>query len=295
VNDFNPLQPGEPIGVVALSGPVERTKLEEGLAELRSWGHPVVPASNLTARDRYLAGTDDARLEGLVELLDGGARTIIAARGGYGVTRLMDRLPWKRLADGGIRFVGFSDLTCLLNPLAASSVQIHGPMVAAGLARPANARRLKDLLEGRLVGGTLLRFDRSAVLRHGKTDGVVLGGNLSMLVSLLGTPWEPDFTDRVLVIEEVSEPPYRLDRMLTHLGHSASFSRVKALICGSLYACRPHAECLKTWSERVCDLTGREVPVVAGLPFGHGVRNLALPLGVRVDVDTDQGAISWSA
>jgi muramoyltetrapeptide carboxypeptidase len=291
---WRPLEPGEPIGVAALSGPVDPTKLAEGLAVLRSWGHPIELAANLKERDGYLAGADDARLGGLIDLLDRGVRTVFAARGGYGITRLMNRFPWRRIRDEGVRFVGFSDLTAVLNPLSRWMVQVHGPMVAAGLARPANARRLEDLLKGGLNGRTLFEVPPSSVLRHGAVEGTVLGGNLSMLVSLLGTTWEPDFTDRVVFLEEVAEPPYRLDRMLTHLGCSASFKNVKALICGSLHACRPHAECLSRWSKLVLEATRPDVPVVAGLPFGHGASNLAFPIGARVEVDTRRGGVIWS-
>ena len=292
---WSPLERDEPIGVVALSGPVDPMKLADGLTVLRSWGHPIELASNLTDQDRYLAGTDQARVDGLTELLDRGVRTFIAARGGYGVTRLMNRLPWQRLRDEAVRFVGFSDLTALLNPLSGSVVQIHGPMVTAGLARSTNARRLKDVLEGRLLGRPILEYPEESVLRHGQTAGVVVGGNLSLVVSLIGTPWELDFTDRVVVLEEVSEPPYRLDRMLTHLVDSVSFSDVKALICGTLHACRLHAECTSRWAELLLEATPDDVPVVVDLPFGHGARNLAIPIGARVEVATRRGAVSWRA
>jgi len=290
---WSPLERDEPIGVVALSGPVEPTKFAEGLAVLKTWGHPVELAGNLAHQERYLAGSDEARIDGLTELLDRGVRTFIAARGGYGVTRLMNRLPWQQLRDESVRVVGFSDLTALLNPLSGSVVQIHGPMVAAGLARPSNAQRLKDVLDGRFLGRPIFEYPEKFVLRHGQTDGVVVGGNLSLIVSLIGTPWELDFTDRVVVLEEVSEPPYRLDRMLTHLVDSASFSGVKALICGTLHACRPHAECMARWTELLLEATPDDVPVVVNLPFGHGARNLAVPIGARVEVETRRGAVSW--
>ncbi len=165
---WRPLERGEPIGVVALSGPVDPTRLADGLKVLRSWGHPVELASNLNDRESYLAGSDEARLGGLIELLDRGVRTLIAARGGFGVTRLMERLPWERLASEHVRFVGFSDLTAVLEPLARSVVQIHGPMVAAGLHRRANANRLLDLLQGRLVGECLFEVPEESVLRQAR-------------------------------------------------------------------------------------------------------------------------------
>lgn len=280
--------------MIALSGPVDPARLAEGLEVLRSWGHPVELASNLLARDGYLAGTDEDRLNGLCELLDRGVRTFIAARGGYGVTRLMTRLPWNRLVSDQVRLIGFSDLTGMLNPLAQSVIQVHGPMTAAGLARPGNSARLLDVLGGRLVGRELFPIAETGVLRHGTAEGTAFGGNLALMSALIGTPWEPDLDGAVLFLEEVSEPPYRLDRLLTHVRSSASFSGVKALICGTLHACRPHAECVARWSELVLEAAPEGAPVVVGLPFGHGARNLAFPVGATVEVDTRRGAVSWS-
>ena len=284
----------EPLGVVALSGPVDPAKLDRGLQVLRSWENPVFLASNLRDRETYLAGSDDDRLGGLLELLDRGVRTFIAARGGFGSTRLLDRLPWDRLVAEEIRFVGFSDLTAILNPLASSVVQIHGPMVAAGLERASNAARLRELLDGQLVGQTLFPIPSNRVLRHGTAEGIALGGNLTLLSALMGTKWEPDFNDSVLFVEEVSERPYRLDRQLTHLRGSASFGGVKALIGGSLHACRPKPECRSRWCELLLESVPDTVPVIVGMPFGHATKNLAFPIGASVEIDTRRGALRWS-
>jgi len=294
MGEWRCLEPGEPIGVVALSGPVDPIRLDAGLAALRSWGHPVELASNLRDRDGYLAGSDDARLEGLAGLLERGVRTMIAARGGYGATRLLDRLPWPRLRDDGVRLVGFSDLTALLNPLSTTTAQVHGPMAAAGLDRPLNARRLDDVLSGRLVGRALFRVPPAAVARDGRASGIAVGGNLSLLTSLMGTPWQPEFDDRVVFLEEVAEPPYRLDRMLTHLRGCGAFDRVGAVVCGGLHRCRPHADCVARLRRTLLDATGESVPVIVGLPFGHGSVNLAFPIGARVTVDTRRNRVLWS-
>jgi muramoyltetrapeptide carboxypeptidase len=295
MSDWRPLQAGEPIGVVALSGPVDPAGMEAGLGVVRSWGCPVELAANLDRRSGYLAGSDDDRLDGLNELLDRGVRTFLAARGGYGVTRLLERLPWRRLADDGARFVGFSDLTALLGTLAAQTPQAHGPMVAAGLAKPENARRLRLLLDGELCGRTLFEIPGRAVLRHGRAEGRTAGGNLTLLAATLGTRWATDLEGAVLFLEEVGEPPYRLDRLLTQLRGSGAFDRVRAVVCGALHRARPHAESVRRWSELLLEATGDAVPLVVGLPFGHGARNLAFPLGVHVTVDTRRGAVIWSA
>lgn len=177
-NGWTPLEPGEPIGVVALSGPVDEGKLEAGLEVLRGWGHPIVEASNVRREEYYLAGRDEERVAGVGEVLDGGARWIMAARGGYGSARILDTMPWERLRSCAARFIGFSDLTAILNPLACDGgvVQIHGPMVAAGLTGRHNADRLHALLRGELVGEVLFRFPQRSVVRAGRAEGRAVGG-----------------------------------------------------------------------------------------------------------------------
>jgi muramoyltetrapeptide carboxypeptidase len=293
---FEPLLPDEPIGVVALSGPVEPGPLEAGLAVLRGWGQPLVLAPNLDRRSGYLAGEDDARIDGLEWVLERGARTLIAARGGYGVTRLLHRLPWDRLVDAGTRFVGYSDLTALMNALVTrgGGVQFHGPMVAAGLVNGRNSRQLRALLDGRLVGKALFRFPQSSVVRAGRARGPALGGNLALITALLGTPFEPSFDGCVLFLEEVGEPLYRLDRMLTQLASAGTFQRVKALIGGSLRGCRPAGDRTERWCELLRELAPPSAVIAVNLPFGHSARNLGFPIGPQVEVDTNSGLVTWS-
>lgn len=292
---WHSLEPGAPLGVVALSGPVNGARLESGLETLRKWGHPVRMASNLNRGDGYLAGTDDERLAGIFEMLEGGARLLIAARGGYGAARLLPRIPWRRLVDEGVCFVGFSDVTAIINPLVkmGGAVQIHGPMVAAGLSGGHNAKRLLSVLQGDLVGKVLFRFPPSSVIRAGRASGPSAGGNLTLLTSSLGTPWEPEFDGRVLFLEEVGEPLYRLDRMLTHLAGSGKLRKVKALIGGGLRGCRPASERREIWRRLLLEAAPPEAPVVVGLPFGHGATNMAFPIGAPVEVDTDSRQLTW--
>jgi muramoyltetrapeptide carboxypeptidase len=293
-SNWTPLQPDEPIGVVALSGPVDRTRFKRGINLLRSWGHPIIEASNLRREQSYLAGDDAERLNGLEEVIDAGARCIIAARGGYGATRLLEKVRWRELTKRQVCLVGFSDLTAVLNPLASEGVpQVHGPMVASGFDVRYNAKRLRSLLRGELVGEALFRIPDGSVLRHGRASGKALGGNLTVLTSLIGTPWEPDFDGSVLFLEEVNEPLYRLDRMLTHLRGSGRLRNVKALIGGSLRGCRPASERPDLWRRLLLEAAPPSAPVVVDLPFGHGAANLAFPVGAPVEIDTDTLQVVW--
>jgi len=291
---FTPLSPDEPIGVVALSGPVDSEKLDRGLAVLRSWGREIIEASNLRKDSGYLAGSDSMRIEGLVDLLDRDVRVIWAARGGYGITRILDRLPWDRLAEIGAMFVGYSDVTALLNPLTLRSglVQIHGPVVTSLTQWNApDFVRLRSVLEGRLRGGRLFDLEDRVIVRGGSAVGRALGGNVTLLAALAGTPWAPDFQDAVVFLEDVNEPLYRLDRLLTQLRSSGILIGVKALISGDLWECGPISD--RRWRELLLEAAPDGVPVVHGLPFGHGPTNLAFPVGAWVEVDTDGGALNW--
>jgi len=293
---WRPLERGEPIGVVALSGPVDAAKLQAGIDVLRGWGHPILEAPNLHREESYLAGSDGERLDGIEEVVEKGARCLIAARGGYGAARLLGALPWRLFGDEGVQLVGFSDLTAILNPLVSRgrAVQVHGPMVAAGLVGRHNARRLVSLLRGELVGEPLFRFPEASVIRPGIVEGPALGGNLSVLTSLIGTPWEPDFDGSVLFLEEVGEPLYRLDRMLTHLRGSGRLREVKALIGGSLRGCRPASKRSGLWRRLLLEAAPQGAAVVVDLPFGHGAANLAFPIGATVKLNTRTLQVTWS-
>ncbi len=149
-------------------------------------------------------------------------------------------------------------------------------------------------MRGELAGDVLFRFPERSIVRHGRVSGRALGGNLSLLTSLIGTPWEPDFDDSVLFLEEVGEPVYRLDRMLTHLGASGRLRNVKALIGGSLRGCRPAADRSELWRRLLLEVAPDKAPVVVGLPFGHGAANLAFPIGATVVLDTRAQRLTWS-
>ena len=294
IETFKPLVPGEPIGVVALSGPVDIEKLDRGLTALRSWGREIVEAPNLRRGSGYLAGSDSERIEGLVDLLDRGVRVIWAARGGYGITRILDRLPWDRMMDAEVMFVGYSDATPLLNVLAVGggAVQIHGPVVTELTDWNApDFVRARAALEGHIRGARLFDLSDQDIVRPGRAVGLGLGGNLSLLAAVAGTPWAAELSGSIIFLEDVNEPIYKLDRLLTQLRYSGSLKEVKALITGDLYGCG--AGCDTRWRELLLEVVPETVPVVCGLPFGHGPANLAFPVGAVVELDTDGGALTW--
>lgn len=281
------------MGVVALSGPVHEPALDAGLEVLRGAGLVPVEAPNLRARQGYLAGDDTARLAGLAAVLDADVRAIWAARGGYGAMRLLAAMPWERLARWGGWVVGFSDVTALHAALASRSefATLHGPMVQSLGRSAASARATLALLHGERVD-PLLRFGAGAVVRPGRARGVAVGGNLAMLAALCGTPFEPDYEGAVLFLEDVGEPLYRLDRLLTQLRLSSRLETVTAVVAGRLVRC---GQGEADWRSRWRALLATHVPpgavVVEGASFGHGAVNRPLVLGVEVEVDSERGTV----
>jgi muramoyltetrapeptide carboxypeptidase len=287
------------VHVIAPSGPVDLDRTRRGLAHLRQrFGAPSL-ATNLERRAGYFAGDDGERLAALgLALRDERAGVIWAARGGYGVTRLLARLDPELLRTRAKLFVGFSDVTGLLcwAFVHARVPGIHGPVVAQldELAEPDRAR-LWDLLDGELPE-PLLADEHSTTLHGGRVEGTLIAGNLEVLCALIGTPHMPSLQGAILAIEEVGERPYRIDRALTHLLDSGSLRGVAGVVVGDLHRCsEPENGGSRGWTaqEVVEDRLARlGVPVLLGLPFGHVPgRNAALGFGVRARLDADQGAL----
>ena len=288
-----PVTRGDRIGVAALSGPVDPEALESGVDALRQLGFEPVLASNLLARHVLFAGTDEERLAGFHDLLsDVSIKGVIFARGGHGILRLLPRLDWDRIVRQPRAYVGYSDLTPLLNLLVARAGQValHGPMVAVDLARGLEAREEESLLSA-LAGK---RPEPMPVAATGEVrEGVLIGGCLSLLNAVVGTSFEVRATGKLLFWEDVDEPLYRLDRMLTQLRLSGSLTGINGLIMGRIELRQDDgdegllAELLEQW--------GRDLscPVGYGVDCGHGRPNLTLPLGLPARLDPERGELSF--
>lgn len=285
---------GDRVGVAALSGPVDPGRLERGLAALARLGFEPVPAANLRSRQGLFAGADDERLAAFHALAgDPSVKAIVFARGGHGVLRLLPRIDWHLLARHPRAYVGYSDLTPFLLAVVRrlGLVAFHGPMAAADLARGLSEAEERSLLDA-LAGRVARTLPVAGWLREGPAEGPLLGGCLSLLASVQGTPWAPDLSGALLFWEDVEEPRYRIDRMLTHLGLSGSLAAIRGMAIGH---CRP------TDADPVTEaggpgwlaesLAGHGWPVAWGLQAGHEAPNLTLPLGAPARLDPRSGAL----
>ena len=272
---------GDRVGVAALSGPVDPVRLANGMAGLRALGFEPVPARNLGARSGLFAGTDQERVDAFHELAaDPSLTAIFFARGGHGLLRVLPLLDWQLLADHPRAYVGYSDLTPFLHQVVVRLgwVAFHGPMVAADMARGLAAAESELLLRA-LAGESHLELPFAAGLRSGRAEGKLLGGCLSMIAATLGTPWQMDLAGGILFWEDVGEPPYRLDRMLTHLALSGSLAAIAGVVAGPC-PCAPPEDQNLDWLDPLLDASRHhQGPVAWGLPSGHCTPNLTLPLG----------------
>ncbi len=281
-----PVRTGDRVGVAALSGPVDPARLAAGIGELESLGFVPVLARNLGARRGLFAGDDAERAAAFHELADDPAlAAIFFARGGHGLLRVLPLLDWRRLAAVPRAYVGYSDLTpFLLNVVERLGlVAFHGPMVAAELARGLFDEERASLLSA--LAGEPQRELALSLVSAGQEPprGTLLGGCLSLISGVAGTAFATPQTDAILFLEDVGEPLYRVDRMLTQLYLSGSLTSIRAMVLGASMFSVLDEEVLPLIRELAGPAT-----IAFGLCAGHTNPNLTLPLGwpARIDVES---------
>lgn len=292
------LRPGDRVRVIAPAG-VPDTRLARGIQILQSFGLVVEEGKHLYDRYGYLAGTDEDRLADLnAAFRDPGVRGIFAARGGYGTQRIIDRLDLGAVRRDPRVVVGFSDLTVLSGRLwtAARQVSFYGPMVNWTDSRtgPAEIESLRRAVM--TTDPIVLTSDpaepSAAVSVPGVASGTLLGGNLTMIQSSLGTDDLPVLLDAILLFEDTDEGPYSYDRMLTHLGRAGALDRIAGVAIGQ-FTNAPVTAGQWAAAEAVQDRLGSlGVPVLGGLRIGHGNGQLTVPLGTRATIDTATGTLT---
>ena len=289
-----PLRVGDWIGIAAPAAPIDREVLVRGEARLRALGYRVRRAPGLTLRRGYLAGGDAARAAGLNKLIaDPEVRAILFARGGYGTGRLLPRLDLDGLRRDPRLLVGYSDLTALFAALGEDYPVGYGPHLA-DLARPSRFQASsfsRFLAEG--PGGERIDLASCKTLVPGRAEGALRGGCLTLLQTLIGTPWQPDLDGALVFLEDWHEEPYRIDRMLHHLRASGLLRRVRGVVVGKPVRIAPRrGRPSLSFEEVLLDHLGDlGVPVVVGIPVGHCARKQTLSLGVPARLDTHRALL----
>ncbi len=286
------IRKGAVVGIAAPAGPIDADLVEAGEQLLRELGFEPRRRADLLDRRGYLAGDDDRRVDELMGLVtDPEVGAIVCARGGYGTPRILHRLDAKAFRSAAKPLVGYSDVTALLlwQRRAAGLIGIHGPMFER--AHSPSDETAKALARALTGTGALPRFEGETLV-DGWAEGRLVGGSLSLLVASLGTPWELDTRDGILMIEETGEAPYRIDRMLQQLAQAGKLAPLVGVGVGQLVDCddrKYQGVDLEALLREVFEPLG--VPVVTGLPFGHALPNLAWPVGGRAAIDGARGEI----
>ncbi|HEX8757263.1 MAG TPA: LD-carboxypeptidase [Steroidobacteraceae bacterium] len=287
---FPALRAGDPVTVIAPAGPFDRASFEAGL-EIIARRYEVDYDQGVLTRHRYLAGSDARRLGELWRsLADTASCAVFCARGGYGMMRLLAGL--EGLAPVAKPVIGFSDITALHQVLQRQRlVSVHGPVLTQLARLDTSAHeRLFELLESEAPAADLAGTETYV---NGTAEGPLLGGNLSVLTRLLGTPFLAPLEGAILLLEDVGERPYRLDRMWTHLQLAGVFRQVRGIVLGEFAGCE----------EKDADYSSADVlrelaiatglPCAAGFPIGHGTHNQPVPLGVRVRLHADSQRLTF--
>lgn len=286
-----PLKSGDLLRVISPSGRLrERARLDRGIEIWRERGYRVEVAAEVRQGWGYLAGTDAARRVQLAAAwADPDCRAILCVRGGYGGMRLLEDWQWGP-TNTPKWLIGFSDITALLWSLTQQGiVGIHGPVLTTLAAEPEWSR---DRLFGLVTGQPVPPLQGDSWVGNVAT-GRLLPCNLTVATHLLGTPLQPDLAGVILAIEDVTEAPYRIDRLLTHWRLTGALAKVAGIAIGRFSQCDPPAGSYSFTVEEVLRdrLTDLQIPIVANLPFGHDGCNASLPVGVEAILDGNTGEL----
>ena len=288
------VRPGDPVAVVAPASPFDKAVFEAGLAIINE-RYRVRYDPGILSRNRYLAGDDNRRLTELTSALaDPEIKAVFCARGGYGAMRLLPKLAsWaSEYPIPAKPLIGFSDITALHQWLQSNGIaSIHAPVLTQLGRVPAESPgRLFSLLESTTPAEPLVGTETYV---GGTVEGPLLGGNMSVFTRLLGTPFMPPLDGAILLLEDLSEQPYRLDRMWMHLELAGVFRRIHGIALGQFIGCEPRDGGF-TAAEVLRDLAAATgVPCASGFPIGHEDVNEPVALGVRVRLDADVARLTF--
>lgn len=296
----NALKAGDCIGIVAPASGIEDMDISSAVNKLMSWGYRVKFSPNLFKQAGYLAGTDDMRAEDLNNFFaDDEVKAILCLRGGYGSAQILDKLDYDLIKQHPKMLIGYSDITALHAAIwqKTQMVSIHGAMAIDINDNSMNYTdySLKRGLASENVSDTgifpLPDNWQVEVLNEGEASGRLIGGNLSVIASLCGTPYQLDGESSILFIEEVSEDSYVIDRMLQQLWQNGLLQKVNGIVVGTLRRCTPQEQLAYDYSVKQVFAHYAKlanVPVIYNMPIGHGPINGFLPLGVKATIKADK-------
>jgi len=301
------LQPGSTIGLISPAGAMyDAENFEVAIENLVGLGLKVKLGQHLRARHGYLAGTDAQRAADLNAMFaDSAVAGIIAMRGGYGCGRILPLVDYENIAQNPKILIGYSDVTALLLAVHQRTglVTFHGPVANGGFNGFTAQYFCQVLMAAEAVicqnpaqkGDSLVQVnDRIRTICPGKATGVLAGGNLTVLCSIIGSGFLPDWTDKILFIEDINEEVYKIDRMLTQLKLAGILARLRGVVVGKFTGCSPAQSYGSLTLDEVLDehLGRLGIPVFAGSMIGHIPAKFTIPIGLEAEMDASLGTIA---
>jgi len=301
------LKEGDKIGLVSPAGFLEEDELKDSIDNLTKLGFVTVPGENVLKRNGYLAGTDKERADDLNKMFaDKSVKGIVCTRGGYGAARILPYLDFELIQRNPKILIGYSDITVLICALYKKTglVSFHGP-VGTSTYNDYSINNFRNVLMSPPANYTMENPEPTEkdpsqvyVVRSGKAEGTLYGGNLSLVASLIGTEYDADTTGSIIYLEEVGEEPYRIDRMLTQMIQAGKFQKAAGVALGIFSKCEPHPSqsgISNSFSLRevLSDLLyPLGIPVIYGLSFGHIVNKFTIPTGIRARLNADNASLT---
>ena len=294
------------IGIISpASSPDEFSRVEKGVKYLESLGYRVKIGANVGKNHGYLAGTDKERVDDLHEMFkDKDIKAIFTLRGGYGAFRLLDKIDYRLIKNNPKIFVGYSEITSLQMAFfeKAGLMTYAGPMVAVDfydeVSHYTNEHFWATITSNKKLGK--LKFPENQklpFLQKGIASGRLIGGNLAVFAALLGTDYFPNLTGKILMIEDIGELPYRVDRMLNQLRLSGTFKKIKGIILGRFVDCHEHDPNKKTLTlgEVISEYIGTlKIPSIYTFPHGHIKDFVTIPFGLKVNLNAAKGTVEFT-
>ena len=294
------------IGIISpASSPDELSRIQTGVKYLESLGYQVKVGANVGKNHGYLAGTDQERVDDIHSMFkDKNIKAIFTLRGGYGAFRLLDKIDYRVVKNNPKIFVGYSEITSLQMAFfeKAGLLTFAGPMVAVDfydeVSPYTNELFWATITSNKKLGKIKYpENQKTPYLQKGVASGRLIGGNLAVFAHLLGTPYFPNLTGKILMVEDIGELPYRVDRMLNQLRLSGSFKKIKGIILGRFVDCHEHDPNKKTLTlgEVISEYIGNiKVPSIYTFPHGHIKDFVTIPFGLKVNLNATKGTVEFA-
>lgn len=280
------------MAIISPSSPTKEIDIQKITDHLKNYGYEPVFGQAAFETNRFLAGIDEVRADDIMwAFIDKSIDAIMTLRGGYGSARLLDKIDYKFIAKHKKPFFGFSDTTALQLALWKKSKLVSYSGMQASFLQDKINIGLEKTFESALLGKKISWQGLTPVTK-GKTKGRLIGGTLSLITSLIGTPYEPNFKKAILVLEDVGEQPYQIDRMLTQLRLAGVFDKISGVVLGDWHKCiskdQNDGDITAVLSEHFSQLS---IPVVKDFPYGHGIKSTVFSIGSKVRLDANKGTL----